>query len=109
MKASGRMDGDSIHNTLKGLLLGGGVLLLAWFIAAMCDSKGGEQAAALGGIVAAAGAIYAVYLTLSRQRRDEACRSDNIPGLRRSDRVRSVVRQHVAARISDLPILSFLP
>jgi hypothetical protein len=61
---------DDNNNTLKGLALGFGVLLLAWFITAMLDSKAAEQAAALGAVF---GGIVggAVFLTLARQRRED--------------------------------------
>jgi hypothetical protein len=69
---------DNNDNMLKGLALGFSVLLLAWFLTAMCDSKAGEQAAALGaligGIIGAGGAILAVYLALSRQRREDTAK-----------------------------------
>jgi hypothetical protein len=64
--------------TLIGLGLGFGVLLLAWFFAALVDSKAGEQAAAfgavIGGIIGASGAVFAVYLTLARQRADDTAK-----------------------------------
>jgi hypothetical protein len=70
-----RPDND---NVIYGLMLGFGVLLLACFVAATLGSKAGENAAALGavigGIVGAAGAVYAVFLTLSRQRREDAAK-----------------------------------
>jgi hypothetical protein len=71
-------DGTANNNTLIGLALGFGVGLLAWFIAVLLDSKSGEQAGALGavvgGIIGAGGAVLAVYLTLARQRRDDAAK-----------------------------------
>jgi hypothetical protein len=68
--------GDGRNNDLlKGLALGFSILLLAWLFADLLDSKSGEQAGALGavvgGIIGAGGAILAVYLTLSRQRRED--------------------------------------
>jgi len=66
------------NNLLVGLALGFSIALLAWLIAALLNSKAGEQAGALGavvgGIVGAGGAILAVFLTLSRQRREDAAK-----------------------------------
>src|SRR5665213_1477217 len=66
---------DQNNNTLIGVTLVLGVGLLAWFVADVLGSTAGEQAAAfgavIGGIVGAAGAVFAVYLTLSRQRNED--------------------------------------
>jgi hypothetical protein len=63
------------NNTLIGLELFFGIGLLAWFFADLLDSKAGARAAAfgavIGGIVGAGGAVFAVYLTLTRQRRED--------------------------------------
>ena len=75
-------DGNNNNNTLIGITLGLSVLLLAWLIAVLVDLKSGEQAASLGavvgGIVGAGGAILAVYLTLSKQRRDDIAKVEGL-------------------------------
>jgi len=51
------------------------VILLIWFGVALARANRGENAVALGslvgGLVGAGGAVWAVFLTLSRQRREE--------------------------------------
>jgi hypothetical protein len=63
------------NNTLIGLTLGFAVLLLAWFIADLLDSKAGERVGALGavvgGIIGAGGAVFAVYLAITGQRKED--------------------------------------
>jgi hypothetical protein len=78
-KMAGRgMEERNNNNTLIGLALGFGVLLLAWFFADLLDSKAGERVAAfgavVGGIIGAGGAVFAVYLTLARQRNDDSAK-----------------------------------
>jgi hypothetical protein len=55
-----------------------GAVLLAVFFAALMNSKAGEIAGALGsligGIVGAGGAVWAVFLMLSRQRKEETAK-----------------------------------
>jgi hypothetical protein len=72
------VEDGSNNNTLIGLALGFGVLLLAWFFADLLDSNAGERAVALGavigGIIGAGGAVFAVYLTLARQRSDDTAK-----------------------------------
>jgi hypothetical protein len=72
------MDQEQNNNTLIGLTLGFGILLLAWFVADLLDSKAGERAAAfgavIGGIVGAGGAVFAVYLTLAQQRSEDSAK-----------------------------------
>lgn len=69
---------DQNNNTLIGIALVLGVGLLAWFFVDLLDSKAGERAAAfgavIGGIVGAGGAVYAVYLTLARQRNEDTAK-----------------------------------
>jgi hypothetical protein len=66
------------NNTLFVLALFFGIGLLAWFFADLLDSKAGERAAAfggvIGGIIGASGAIFAVYLTLTRQRNEDTAK-----------------------------------
>jgi hypothetical protein len=54
------------------------VVLLAVFLTALRHSKSGELAGALGsligGIVGAGGAVWAVFLALSRQRQEETAK-----------------------------------
>src|ERR1700677_2551438 len=73
-----RMAEDRNNNTVIGLALFFGVGLFAWFFADLMDSKAGERAAAfgavIGGIVGAGGAVYAVYLTLARQRNEDTAK-----------------------------------
>ncbi|WP_146604404.1 hypothetical protein [Rhodoplanes roseus] len=63
-------------NTLVGLVIFFFTLLLCTFITSLFNSKAGEVASALGGIIGGAvgaiGAALAVYLTLRGQRDDEA-------------------------------------
>lgn len=57
------------------LAAGCGVVLVASFIIALFGSKAGEIAAALGGVIGgligAGGAVWAVFLTLSREKNEE--------------------------------------
>lgn len=70
--------GERNNNALIGVALFVGVGLFAWFFADLLDSKAGERAAAfgavIGGIVGAGGAVYAVYLTLARQRNEDTAK-----------------------------------
>jgi hypothetical protein len=66
---------DNNDNTLIGLALFFGIGLLAWFFADLLDSKSGERVAAfgavIGGIIGAGGAVFAVYLAITGQRRQD--------------------------------------
>jgi hypothetical protein len=66
---------DDNNNTLIGLTLFFGMGLLAWFFADLLDSKSGERVAAfgavIGGIIGAGGAVFAVYLAMTGQRRED--------------------------------------
>jgi len=57
------------------LIAGCGVVLIAVFIISLFGSKAGEIAAALGGVIGgligAGGAVWAVFLTLSREKNEE--------------------------------------
>lgn len=69
------------QNTFSGIVLLIGVMITCTFVAALFDSKAGEIAGAVGnvvgGIVGALGAAFAVYLTLTLQRKDEADRASS--------------------------------
>jgi hypothetical protein len=66
------------NNTLIGLALLFSIGLFAWFFADLLDSKAGERVVAfgavIGGIIGAGGAVFAVYLTLTRQRNEDAAK-----------------------------------
>jgi hypothetical protein len=69
------MTNDDRHNNIAGVLLILGLGLLCWLWCVLLIATSGEQAAALGaiigGMIGAGGAVYAVYMTLTRQRRED--------------------------------------
>jgi hypothetical protein len=69
------MTNDDRHNNIAGVLLILGLGLLCWLWCVLLVATSGEQAAALGaivgGMIGAGGAVYAVYMTLTRQRRED--------------------------------------
>jgi hypothetical protein len=66
---------DTRYNWMLGLALAVGIALATVFLVSLTLAKGGEIAGALGsligGMVGAAGAVWAVFLALSRQREEE--------------------------------------
>jgi hypothetical protein len=70
------MDDQGRRNIVVGVALSWAVGLLITFFVALLGSRAGEIAAAvggvIGGIVGAGGAVYGVFLTLDRQRKNEA-------------------------------------